>query len=77
MLTTYSATREAVRDTLTPFSRQEIKKANKAMNKVFGDRLSMISGGQTTFSYYILVKDEDEWELVHFDWDFFYGEFAE
>ena len=71
MLTTYSATREAIRDTLTPFSWQDIKKANKAMKKVFGDRLSMISGGQTTIEYYILVKDEDEWELVRYDWDFF------
>jgi hypothetical protein len=76
MRTDYDATKEAVRDTLTPYSFEQQKVANKAMKKLFGDRLSQIKGGQTEATYYILVKEDDEWELDSFKWDFFYRDFA-
>lgn len=79
MSNTYNATRESVRDTLTPFNMTEVKAANKEMKKVFGNRLSQVKPtGSCEYSYYISVYDEEyeEWELDRFDWDFFYGNFA-
>ena len=72
----YAATREAVRDTLTPYGNRDIKAANKAMKALFGERLSQIKGGQDTVSYYILVEGDDGYELDYFTWDFTYGQFA-
>lgn len=77
MLNTYSAAREAVRDTLTPFVPQTIKAANKEMKKIFGNRLSQVKAtGSCIYTYYILCFEDDEWELDSFEWDFFYGDFT-
>ena len=77
MLETYNATHEAVRDILTPYNMTEIKQANKAMKKFFGNRLSQVkANGSCQYSYYILCTEGGEWELDSFDWDFFYGTFA-
>lgn len=75
LIPTYGATREAIRDIMTPYSFQEIKTANKEMKKIFGNRLSQIKGSQTEITYRILVKEDDEWELDSFTWDFFYRDF--
>ena len=70
----YGATREAVRDICCPFTWEQIKSANKAMKRQFGNRLSQISGGQDTITYSILCMGEDgEWEMDDFTFDFFYG----
>lgn len=77
MLETYNATREVVRDILTPYNMTEIKQANKAIKKLFGDRLSQVKAhGSCQYSYYILCKEDGEWELDCFVWDFFDGVFA-
>lgn len=77
MLETYNATREAIKDILTLYNMTEIKQANKAMKKVFGNRLSqVIVNGSCQYSYYILCTEGGEWELDCFVWDFFDGEFA-
>ena len=79
MLNTYAATRETVRNTLTPFNMTEVKAANREMKKVFGDRLSQVkAAGSCEYLYYISVWDEEygDWELDCFDWDFYYGTFA-
>ena len=76
MLKTYDATREAVRDILTPYSMTEVKWANKEMKKVFGDRLSQVKATDSCeYTYYILCEEDGEWELASFAWDFFYGDF--
>lgn len=70
----YNTTCEVVRDILTPYNITEIKAANKAMKKIFGSRLSQIhTSDSATYTYYILCKEYDEWHLIAFRWDYFYG----
>lgn len=75
--TDYIGTRDTVRNILEPYSFKQVKEANKAMKKVFGNRLSMVrASGSCEYEYYISCYDEDDqaWELDSFRWDFFYQE---
>ncbi len=75
----YAATREAVRDILTPFTKSDfppvwVEEANAAMREEFGSRLSQIKlTGSCQYTYYILCQDDGEWELDCFVWDLFDG----
>ena len=75
----YNKTRDAVSNILSPYGFKDVKVANKAMKKAFGNRLSQIKPtGSCEYAYYISCYDEDEksWELDAFRWDFFYRAFS-
>ena len=73
----YYGTYKTVHDVLFPYNFKQVKEANKAMKKVFGNRLSMVrASGSCEYEYYISCYDEDDqaWELDSFRYDFFYQE---
>ena len=70
----YEATREIIRDILTPFNQTEIRSANKAIKKFFGDRLYRIRPvASCEYSYEIACEEDGSWIPYTFTWDFFYG----
>ena len=73
----YNETRREVERILKHFAFDQVKAANKTMKASLGNRLSQIEAfGPCQYTYYILCKEDGEWEMDPFTWDFFYKGFA-